>query len=70
MTRVRYQNLTPEEFRARLRERPIAYLPLGTLEWHGEHLPLGADALISEGTHGRMRQAVGRHCPPARVPRP
>jgi creatinine amidohydrolase len=26
---------------------PVAYLPLGTLEWHGEHMPLGADALQS-----------------------
>ena len=33
----------------RLAERPIAYLPLGTLEWHGEHLALGSDAIQSEG---------------------
>ncbi|MCR4414703.1 MAG: creatininase family protein [Thermoguttaceae bacterium] len=47
--KVRYAELLPHEFRKRLAERPIAYLPLGTLEWHGEHLPLGADALQSEG---------------------
>lgn len=47
--KVRYAELLPHEFRARLSERPIAYLPLGTLEWHGEHLPLGADAIQSEG---------------------
>ncbi len=46
--KVRYAELLPAEFRARLAERPVAYLPLGTLEWHGEHLPLGADALQSE----------------------
>jgi len=46
---VRYSDLRPHQFRARLAERPVAYLPLGTLEWHGEHLPLGADAIISEG---------------------
>jgi creatinine amidohydrolase len=49
INRVRYSELRPSEFRARLRERPVAYLPLGTLEWHGEHLPLGSDAIISEG---------------------
>jgi creatinine amidohydrolase len=49
MVKVRYAELLPHEFRKRLAERPIAYLPLGTLEWHGEHLPLGADALQSEG---------------------
>jgi creatinine amidohydrolase len=47
--KVRYDELRPHEFRRRLAERPIAYLPLGTLEWHGEHLPLGSDAMQSEG---------------------
>jgi creatinine amidohydrolase len=47
--KVCYAELLPHEFRRRLAERPIAYLPLGTLEWHGEHLPLGADALQAEG---------------------
>lgn len=46
--KVRYSELLPAEFRVRLAERPIAYLPLGTLEWHGEHLPLGSDAIQSE----------------------
>lgn len=47
--KVRFDELLPHEFRKRLVERPIAYLPLGTLEWHGEHLPLGSDAMQSEG---------------------
>jgi len=46
--KVHYSKLLPGEFRARLAERPVAYLPLGTLEWHGEHLPLGSDAIQSE----------------------
>jgi len=48
MEKVRYAELLPHEFRVRLAERPVAYLPLGTLEWHGEHLPLGSDAIQSE----------------------
>ena len=47
--KVRYTELLPYEFNQRLAARPIAYLPMGTLEWHGEHMPLGADAIISEG---------------------
>ena len=46
---VRYTELLPYQFRKRLAARAIAYLPMGTLEWHGEHLPLGSDAIISEG---------------------
>jgi len=44
---VEYALLTPADFRQRISKAPIAYLPLGTLEWHGEHLPLGSDGLQS-----------------------
>ncbi|MHB9027618.1 MAG: creatininase family protein, partial [Candidatus Latescibacterota bacterium] len=47
--KVRYAELLPHEFRKRLADKPLAYIPLGTLEWHGEHLPIGSDALQSEG---------------------
>jgi creatinine amidohydrolase len=57
--RVRYDELLPHEFRARLAQRPIAYLPLGTLEWHGEHLPLGSDAIQSEGLMTECARQLG-----------
>jgi creatinine amidohydrolase len=56
---LQYLELTPTEFRARLARAPIAYLPLGTLEWHGEHLPLGADAIQSHGFFLRLAAAAG-----------
>jgi creatinine amidohydrolase len=43
--KVLYHELTPGEFLERLAEAPVAYLPLGTLEWHGQHLPLGSDGI-------------------------
>jgi creatinine amidohydrolase len=45
--KVLFEELTPTDFRERLVEAPVAYLPLGTIEWHGEHLPLGSDGLQS-----------------------
>ncbi len=45
---VKFAEMRPKEFRERLAEQPIAYLPMGTLEWHGEHMPLGADAYQAE----------------------
>jgi creatinine amidohydrolase len=57
--KVRYLELLPHELRARLAERPIGYLPMGTLEWHGEHSALGADALISEGLFVRAARRFG-----------
>jgi creatinine amidohydrolase len=59
MEKVLYAELTPQEFRERIAACPIAYLPLGTLEWHGEHLPLGADGIQSQGFFIRLAQRVG-----------
>lgn len=57
--KVLYAELTPKEFRERIAQSPIAYLPLGTLEWHGEHLPLGADGLQSQGFFVELAKEVG-----------
>jgi len=59
VTQVRFDELLPHEFRKRLAQRPIAYLPLGTLEWHGEHLPLGSDAIQSEGLMVECARRLG-----------
>lgn len=40
----RYEFLAPSEMVARLKQKPILYFPIGSLEWHNEHLPLGTDA--------------------------
>ena len=45
---VRYQLLRPAEAVARRTACPAVYIPIGTLEWHGVHNPLGADTLQAE----------------------
>jgi len=57
--KVLYAELTPKEFTERIADAPIAYLPLGTLEWHGPHLPLGADGLQSWGFFEHLAREVG-----------
>lgn len=57
--KVLYAELTPQEFRERIKKCPIAYLPLGTLEWHGEHLPLGADGIQSQGFFEKLAKKAG-----------
>ncbi|MBU9723204.1 MULTISPECIES: creatininase family protein [Bacillaceae] len=59
MDKVLYSELNPSEFRKRLSEAPIAYLPLGTLEWHGEHLPLGSDSIQSQGFFELLAKEIG-----------
>ena len=58
-SKVLYEELVPNEFRHRISEAPIAYIPLGTLEWHGEHLPLGADGLQSKGFFEILAREIG-----------
>jgi len=57
--KVLYAELTPPEFEERLRAAPVAYLPLGTLEWHGRHLPLGSDGLQSQGFFVELARRAG-----------
>ena len=45
---VRFSYLRPQQLRKRRDECPIAYIPLGNLEWHGFHNPFGTDSLIAE----------------------
>lgn len=46
---VRYQMCRPAQVRARREQCPVAWIPVGTLEWHGPQNPLGADTLQAEG---------------------
>ncbi len=46
---TRYHMLRPEQILKRRNECPIAYIPIGTIEWHGLHNPVGADGLQAEG---------------------
>jgi creatinine amidohydrolase len=59
LEKVLYIELSPDEFKNRLSKAPIAYLPLGTLEWHGHHMPLGVDGLISSGFFIELAKKVG-----------
>jgi creatinine amidohydrolase len=56
---VDYDLLKPLEFSSRLAQRPVGYLPLGTLEWHGEHGALGADSLQSGELFRRVARRYG-----------
>ncbi len=40
--------LRPEEILQEMHRCSLAYLPVGPLEWHGPHLPLGTDAINAE----------------------
>ncbi|ANG61591.1 hypothetical protein A8C75_03270 [Marinobacterium aestuarii] len=62
---VQIELLMPHEIRAAMAERPVVFMPLGTYEWHAEHLPIGLDALTAQGVclHVALRDG-GLVCPP------
>jgi len=49
----------PHEISARLEASPIAWLPLGAIEFHGWHAPIGLDALTSTGLCERAAEKLG-----------
>jgi creatinine amidohydrolase len=56
---TRLENMRPAEIVHRMQARSLAYLPLGPLEWHGPHLPLGTDALIAYEVALRAAELTG-----------
>lgn len=48
MQRVKFHELLPHEIRARRAQFPAAFIGLGSLEWHSEHLAVGLDGLKAE----------------------
>jgi len=46
---VRYHYLRPKQIIEKRKEFPVAYIPIGTIEWHGVHMPTGAVGIQAEG---------------------
>ena len=53
------EEMTPTQFRQAMAEKPVVILATGILEWHGDHLPLGTDALKMRGIAERLASRVG-----------
>ena len=53
------EEMTPAEFKQAMAEKPMVILTTGILEWHGDHLPLGTDALKVRGLAERLAERTG-----------
>lgn len=49
---------------ARVRENPLVIVPVGALEAHGPHLPLGSDTIQAEVTSQQLAERVGAFIAP------
>jgi creatinine amidohydrolase len=54
---VRVELLLPHEIDAALAAQSVVYVPLGSIEYHSHHLPVGLDGL---NAHGVCANAAGR----------
>ena len=55
----RYQELRPDELAECIKATPIAFWPLGLIEHHGWHLPVGYDGLKAERICVRIAEHTG-----------
>ena len=56
----RYEMLKPHEVKRVLREAPLGFLPVGTLEWHGPQNIVGLDAIKAHMLCLRTAQRIGK----------
>nr|MDO8113646.1 creatininase family protein [Candidatus Sigynarchaeota archaeon] len=59
MTIVDFIKARPVHVEEALKTFPAAFIPLGSLEWHGKHLPLGFDGLKAECLLRRVAEKIG-----------
>lgn len=53
------EQLRPDDLEAILAEAPVAYVPLGTYEHHGWHLPVGFDGVKAHALCCRVAERTG-----------
>lgn len=56
---VAADRLSPQQIEERLAAASVVYIPLGSLEFHGPHLPIGLDALTAYGLCLRAAEVGG-----------
>lgn len=59
MRRVEYELMRPGEILEARRRVPAVFVPVGPLEWHGPHMPVGTDGLHAWHVSVRVAREVG-----------
>lgn len=59
MSEVAFELMTPAEVLEARARAAVAYVPIGPLEWHGPHLPIGTDGLHAHHIASQVARIVG-----------
>ncbi len=57
---IRFEMLRPAELNAERDRCPLVFLPVGPLEYHGPHMPVGTDALVATRCAQEACRRLGR----------
>ena len=68
LPRRAWREMTTREFASLERERVIAVLPVGSIEQHGPHLPVGVDSAINEAILARTLELIPAALPVTVLP--
>jgi creatinine amidohydrolase len=56
---IHLADLRPADLKKIAREKPLILVPIGTTEWHADHLPVGVDNLLSQATCDAVSAGTG-----------
>lgn len=59
MRKVEYELMRPPDIVTERGRLPLVFVPIGPLEWHGPHLPLGTDGLHAHAVAVEVARRVG-----------
>jgi creatinine amidohydrolase len=59
MRTVQLELLRPGEILEEQKRISLVYVPMGPIEWHSYHMPMGTDVLIAQETARRLAQKTG-----------
>ncbi len=59
MRSIQYELMRPPDIVKERSRAPLAFIPIGPLEWHGPHLPLGMDGLHAHTVAVEVARRVG-----------
>ena len=59
MRTVQMELLRPQEILAEQKRISLVYLPVGPVEWHSYHMPMGTDGLAAQETARRVASLTG-----------
>jgi creatinine amidohydrolase len=57
--KIHLAEFRPQELQAHVASHPLVLVPIGTIEWHASHLPVGVDGLLSLAVCDALARRTG-----------